>query len=106
MKTTRVMSIMIHLGIAIAALGVLYGQYSSRQDDVDRIRTEAHYERDQTQRMENQVSVQQEILGGIRDGDPFVVDLLARERLNLDRPGELSPPPLSIVDKPKLAPNK
>lgn len=89
----RVIGIVLHLVVAVAAIGLLHQQYRQRQIDVAQVQAAAQHERAETQRVENEVAVQQQILGGIREGDPFVVEMLARERLDLTRPGEITPPP-------------
>ena len=33
--------------------------------------------------------------------DPYVIELLAREKLQYGRPGEISPPPVPAIDKPR-----
>ncbi len=93
MKSLRGLAILLHVAIAIAAVGLLYRQYQQRQADVATVKKDADREHADTQRLEKDVQVQQHILGGIREGDPFVVEMLARDRLDLTRPGELTPPP-------------
>lgn len=93
MSPLRMIGVVLHLALAVVAVTLLHNQYRQRQIDVAQVQLAAEHERAETERIENDVAVQQQILGGIREGDPFVVEMLARDRLELTRPGELTPPP-------------
>jgi cell division protein FtsB len=89
-----------HGMVAILILGVLCHQLKTREQDTEDVRRTAEQERDDTQRMQHENQVQQDLLKGIRQNDPYVVELLAREKLRFAGPGEIAPPQLPPAEKP------
>lgn len=90
---------LIHLAVAIAVVGLLSGQYEARRREVDETRRLADRERAETARLDRENTVHQDLLRGLKDNDPYVVELVARDRLGYARPGEVAPPPLPTIDK-------
>ncbi len=95
----RPIAFLVHSAVAIAVVGLLYGQYDTRQREVDETRRLADRERAETARLEHENAVHQDLLRGLKDNDPYVVELVARDRLGYARPGEVAPPPLPTIDK-------
>lgn len=95
----RALSIAIHLLIGLAVLVLLVRQLGVRAQEVSDIRGLATQEHLDTERMQHEVKLHQELLTGVRAKDPYVVELLARERYGYSRQGEFSPPPLPRSDK-------
>jgi hypothetical protein len=50
-------------------------------------------------RMRHEMELQRTLLGGLRGKDPYVVELMARERHDYSRPGEFALPEAPVVDK-------
>ncbi len=99
MSLRRPIALLFHVAAAIAVVGLLYGQYDARSREVDETRRLAGRERAETARLERENTVHQDLLRGLKDNDPYVVELVARDRLNYARPGEVAPPPLPAIDK-------
>ena len=91
----RALLIAIHLLFALAVLVLLVRQLGVRAQEVSDIRGLATREHDETVRMNDEMRLHQELLTGMRSKDPYVVELLARQRLGYARPGEFAPPPLA-----------
>ena len=95
----RALSVAIHLLLAIAILVLLVRQLGVRAQEVSDIRGLAKQEHSDTERMQREVDLHQELLTGVRAKDPYVIELLARDRLGYSRPGEFAPPALARSDK-------
>ncbi len=95
----RALSIALHILLGLAVLCTLIRQLGVRAQEVSDIRGLAAQEHHDTERMDREVKLHQELLTGMRAKDPYVVELLARERYSYNRPGEFSPPPLPRTDK-------
>lgn len=95
----RALSIAIHLLLALGVLSLLVRQLGVRAQEVSDIRGLAAQEHLDTERMEREAQLHQELLTAIRAKDPYVVELLARDRYSYNRAGEFSPPPLTRSDK-------
>ena len=91
----RGLSIAIHLLVGLAILITLVRQLGVRAQEVSDIRGLATREHADTVKMMNEHALHQQLLTGIRTKDSYVVELLARDRLDYVRPGEFSPPPLA-----------
>jgi hypothetical protein len=95
----RTLLVFAHAALATAIIGLLYGQYDERHRAVAVTRHAAEGERRDTEAVERENRVLGETLNGIKASDPYVVEMLARDRLGYQRPGEMAPPPLPAVDK-------
>lgn len=84
----------------------LFIYLQEREVEVARIKQVAQQERQETQRLQHDIEQQQALLKGLRDKDPYVVELIARDRLNYAGPGEIAPPPLPAIDKPRATGTK
>lgn len=91
----RALLIAIHLLAALAVLVLLVRQLGVRAQEVSDIRGLATREHAETVRMTDEMRLHQELLTGMRTKDPYVVELLSRQRLGYARPGEFAPPPLA-----------
>ena len=80
--------------IGVWVIASLYARLELRRSEVDAVRAAAQEERIATQELTRQVSVQEAILGGLREDDPYVVEMLARDMGLIDTSNESSPPPL------------
>lgn len=95
----RAAFIAFHLLLALAVLFMLVRQLGVRAQEVSDIRGLATQEHADTQRMEHEMQLHQDLLTAVRAKDPYVIELLARERLNYSRPNEFIPPPLSHSER-------
>ena len=87
--------IAIHLLIAIGILATAAIKLGSGAQRVSDIRHVADGEHATKERMEKEHARLQGLLEGVRRQDPYVIEMIARDRLDYHRPGELSPPPLA-----------
>ena len=88
----------IIVGCGLAVVASLCRQLGARSGEVGVIRAQAQADRSETLRMQQELDLQRNLLVALRAGDPYVVELLARDRFGYTRPGELSPPPLPAID--------
>lgn len=92
--------IVLHILLGLAMVASLCRQLGLRSGEVAEIRAQAQADRNETQRMQRELDLQRNLLTALRGQDPYVVELLARDRFGYTRPGELSPPPLPVIDSP------
>jgi cell division protein FtsB len=92
--------IVLHILLALAVVVALTRQLGVRAGAVSEVRAQAQADHQETASMKSEAELQRNLLAGLRGRDPYVVELLARERLGYTRPGELSPPPAPAVDSP------
>jgi cell division protein FtsB len=76
---------------------------AEREIEVERIRTVAQQDRLETQQLQADITQQEALIEGLRAKDPYVVEMIARDKLRYVGAGEISPPPLPIIDN-KRAP--
>lgn len=90
--------LVLHIVLGVVVVAALCRQLGLRAGAVSEVRAQAQADRAETQRMQREMELQRNLLGALRGQDPYVVELLARERLGYARPGELAPPPAPTVD--------
>lgn len=95
----RALSIAIHILLGLGVLFLLVRQLGVRAQEVSDVRGLAAQEHLDTVRMAREAKLHQELLTAIRAKDPYVIELLARDRYSYSRSGELSPPPLPTANK-------
>lgn len=95
----RPLSIALHILLGLTILVLLVRQLGVRAQEVSDIRGIATHEHSETLQMQHKMQLQQDLLTGMRTKDPYVVELLARQKLNYARPGEFTPPPLAKTDR-------
>ncbi len=83
--TLVVIALLLHLG--------------EREREVAKVRAIAIQEHAETVRSEQDIAQQKALLDGLANKDPYVVELLVRDKLQFTGPGEITPPPLPAVDK-------
>lgn len=106
MIVRRTLLIAAHAALATAIVAMLYSQYDDRHRAVTATRRAAEAERHETESVQRENQVLGDTLKGIKGNDPYVVELLARDKLGYQRPGEMAPPPLPSVDNPSAARTK
>ena len=86
--------IVLHVLLAVAVLASMSRQLGQRQHAVDAVRRQTEADTKEAMGMRAELELGRNLLDGVRTRDPYVVELLARERLGYRRPGELVPPPM------------
>ncbi len=84
---------LLHAAFAVALLGWLVSSYVERRAELDKVREAADAERLETQRLQSEIERGKALRDGLKRDDPYVVEFLARERLQYTASGELAPPP-------------
>ena len=84
---------LLHAVFAIALLGWLVSAYVERRAELAKVRMAAEAERQETARLQNELDRGKALRDGLKRDDPYVVEFLARDRLQYTAPGELAPPP-------------
>lgn len=84
---------LLHAGIAIALVGWLTTVLLERRAELDKVRDLADQEAAGRDRARSDLARGQALRDGLKRDDPYVVEYLARERLQYAGPGELAPPP-------------
>ncbi len=84
---------------ANAALGCwivwsLYSGQLERQTELEAVRAAAEADRLATLELERQVSIQEATLNALREDDPYVIELMIRDKLGWRGLAEIPPPPL------------
>lgn len=88
-----------HAFAAVVILALLFHQLQNRELSTQEVRRIAAQEHGDTQRLQRENAVQQDLLKGIRSNDPYVVEMLARDKLRFAAPGEVAPPMLPADGK-------
>lgn len=99
MSLTRGPLFALHTIFVTVVVIALVMQLHEREREVERVRAQARQEREETERMNQEIQQQQALLEGLGSKDPYVIELLVRDRLRYASPGEISPPPLPVIDK-------
>ena len=86
-------SVVLHLIVGIAILAAACIRLGNGAQRVSDIRHVAEGEHATKERMAAERDRLQSLLNGLRRHDPYVVEMIARDRLDYSRPGELTPPP-------------
>jgi cell division protein FtsB len=98
MNTIRGPLVVLHAIFATVIVIALLAHLAERDHDAARIKAITQQERDETTRLTQDIDQQKALLAGLASKDPYVVELLARERLQYSRAGEISPPPAPSID--------
>lgn len=94
MSTGSVALRLLHAVIALAVVGWLASVLVERRGELAKVRDLADKERSERQRSEFELTRGQALRDGLKRDDPYVVEYLARERLQFTGPRELAPPPV------------
>jgi hypothetical protein len=84
---------LLHAAFAIALLGWLVSAYVERRKELDVVRQAASQEHAETVRMQGEIEQGKAVRDGLKRDDPYVVEFIARDRMQYTSPGELAPPP-------------
>jgi hypothetical protein len=109
MTPLRQIVIAVHVIVGVALIAVLCRQLGQRAQEVNQIRIQARAERETTQRLQTDIAQMDEIRKGLEKSDPYVVELLAREKLQYTGVGrdEYHPTPAPVAPPtPERAPER
>lgn len=106
MSLARGPLLVLHVVLATVAVLGLFAHLEEREREVGRIKDVARQEHEETVRMQQEIAQQQALLDGVGRRDPYVVELIARDRLQYVGPGEFTPPPLPAIDKIRASGSK
>lgn len=84
---------LVHATLAIALVGWLVSAYAERRGELGKVRDLAAAEQQETQRLNAEIERGKALRDGLKRDDPYVVEYLARDRLQYAGPGEMNPPP-------------
>ena len=84
---------LLHAAVAIALLGWLASVLVDRRSDVAQVRELTAKEHAESERIKAELIRSQALRDGLRRDDPYVIEFMARDRLQYTGPGELNPPP-------------
>jgi len=87
----------VHVAFGTLVVLALYFQLRTREHEVDQLRQMTARECAETKRLQQEILEQENLRDGLVKRDPYVVELLVRDRLQYTRPGEVTPPP--VIDK-------
>ena len=90
----------VHGVFATVVVMALWMHLDEREREIERLRAVAEHEHAETRKLENELTQQKAVIDGLRAKDPYVVEMVARDKLHFSGPGEISPPPLPTIDKP------
>lgn len=99
MNLSRGPLLVIHVAFGTLLVLTLLFQLRHRERKVAEVRLDTAQEVAETRRQQQEIAELESRRDGLERKDPYVVELLVREKLQYSRPGENSPPP--SVDKPR-----
>jgi hypothetical protein len=85
--------IAVHVLGGLVLVAALCRHLGDRAQEVNQVRVTARQEHEVPQRLQAENARVAELLRGVERQDPYVIELLAREKLGYGRNGEISPPP-------------
>lgn len=106
MSLSRGPLFVLHAVFATVLIIALVAHLHEREQEVGRIKAIAEQEREETKRLVQDIDQQQALLDGLNKKDPYVVELIARDKLQFAGVKEISPPPLPTIDKPRISGSK
>jgi len=97
--------IIVHVLCGVVALAFLVRQLAVRAHEVGGVRAQWEVDHADNEQMRAEMTLQKNLLSGLRAHDSYVVELLARDRHSYSRPGEytLPPAPTPSIDKSPAA---
>ncbi|MFW5828812.1 MAG: hypothetical protein ACOCXA_01005 [Planctomycetota bacterium] len=90
----RALLVILHIAVAILLVGGMYRHAQEREAKVAQDRELLHTDEAELSRRRTELDMQQARLEGLDQRDPYVVELIARERYDYQVPGEVRPPSL------------
>jgi len=106
MNLTRGPLVVVHAVFATVVVISFSIYLRERENDVAHVKQIALQERQDTARLQHDITQQEALLDGLRRKDPYVVELIARDRLKYIGTGEIAPPPLPAIDKARATDTK
>jgi len=94
MSARAVFLLALHVGAGCLVVMALARHLVDREREIGDLARTADAEHRQTLLQERQVEVQRNLLDGLRQGDPFVIEWIAREQHGYHGPHEVMPKPL------------
>ena len=88
-----------HAAFALALLGWLVSIYVERHRELAKVREVTASEHAETERLQRGLDTGTALRDGLKRDDPYVIELLARDRHQYTGSGELSPPPRPAAGK-------
>ena len=93
----------LHMVFATVVVMSLFIYLQEREAEVSRIKQLAHQEHQETARLQSDLTQPEELIKGLRRKDPYVVEMIARDKFKYAGAGEIAPPPLPAIDKQRVA---
>jgi hypothetical protein len=85
--------IAVHVIAGVAVIALLCRHLGTRAQEVHEVREAAATEHETTVHAQREIARMDELRKGVERQDPYVIELLAREKLGYGRAGEITPPP-------------
>ena len=93
MTPARQILIGLHVVLGLLMVALLCRSLGDRAQAVNQVRIIARAEHAKTLDVQADIARMDELRKGLERQDPYVVELLARARLQYGKPGEITPPP-------------
>ncbi len=93
MSPTRQILIGLHVVLGLLMVAFMCRSLGERAQEVNQVRIQARAERAKTLDLQADIARMDELRKGLEHEDPYVIELLARARLQYGRAGEITPPP-------------
>ena len=106
MSLARGPLVVVHAVFATVVVITFSIYLRDRETEVAHVKQIAQQERQDTARLQNDIVQQEALLDGLRRKDPYVIELIARDRLHYTGAGEIAPPPLPAIDKARVTDTK
>jgi hypothetical protein len=96
MSPMRQVLIAVHVLLGLLIVAALCSRLGNRAMEVNQVRITTHQEQEKTLAIQREITRMDELRKGIEHEDPYVIELLARQKLQYARPGEISPPQAAV----------
>ncbi len=82
----------LHLAVAITVISAVWSHYHERLEEHQRIAENAEAAKRKSEQRSQDVKIKRQILQGLQEDDPYVIEKLARDLYDYRGQDELSPP--------------
>lgn len=82
----------LHIAVGVTVISAVWSSYNDRLLEHHRVSEHAEAAQRKTEQRTREVKIKRQILEGLQEDDPYVIEKLARDLYDYRGPNELSPP--------------
>ncbi len=90
-KASNWLLFVLHITVAVIVLGAVWSNYSDRLVEHQRIAQQAEAAKVKAESREQEVEINRQLLKGLQEDDPYVIEKIARDKYDYSGSNELAP---------------